>query len=171
MGCSLMASDLVKRYTDYRVKNEQIKARQRRERERELLPYLEDIGRAVDEDRSNGHSVPELAGLISNKNRNFLYGAMRAYRATLPEQTPLDIPEVSRFEAEPEYSIVFGEGIADPRKVQVFTTSVDGIKRDWNFLLEEGTVVFYGSLIADLWGKPFLKKLIAEVEDAAKEDV
>jgi hypothetical protein len=164
-----MASDLVKRYTDYRVKNEQIKARQRRERERELLPYLEDIGRAVDEDRSNGHSVPELAGLISNKNRNFLYGAMRAYRATLPEQTPLDIPEVSRFEAEPDDSQIDFE----KQNSGNFWVGIDELSdglTSYYFELEQGVVVGYPEGIAERYGKPFLKKLIAEVEDAAKTD-
>jgi hypothetical protein len=165
-----MASDLVKRYTDYRIKNEQIKARQRREREKELLPFLIDIGRAVDEDRSNGHSVPELAGLISNKNRNFLYGAMRAYKATLPEQVELDIPELSRFEAEPTVDqIDVGDFAAT-----VYAKYDTGRDEDifaFDFKLDSGTVVDYPEGIAERYGKPFLKKLIAEVEREAATDV
>jgi hypothetical protein len=162
-----MASNLVKRYTDYRIRNEQIKARQRREREKELEPFLIDIGKSVDEDRSNGRSVPELAALIDNKNRNFLYSALRKYRASLPEFVEPDV--VSEFEPEPEYRIVFDENTQDPRKAVVYTVGVNGIERDWNFLLEEGTVVFYGTLIGDLWGKPFLKKLISEIERKVAE--
>lgn len=161
-----MASDLVKRYTDYRIKNEQIKARQRREREKELLPFLIDIGRAVDEDRSNGHSVPELAGLISNKNRNFLYGAMRAYRATLPEQVELDLPEVSRFEAEPEYEIEYYS-----TNTYAVYADENGTKFALHFRVDSGTVVHYPEGIAERYGKPFLKKIIAEVEREAATDV
>jgi len=160
-----MASSLVKRYTDYKVKNEQIKARQRKERERELKPFLEDIGRAVEDDRANGHSVLELSALLDNKNRNFLYAAVRAYRDTLPHQEQLDMPSEPDFEPEPE-NLKIEVGIGN---INAYI-SFDDDPVVWVFVLDNGTVADYPEGIDARYGKPFLKKLIAEVEsEAAKE--
>jgi hypothetical protein len=162
-----MASNLVKRYTDYRIRNEQIKARQRREREKELEPFLIDIGKSVDEDRANGRSVPELAALIDNKNRNFLYSALRKYRASMPEFVEPDtVPE---FEAEPTASMIEYE--LQPTGnywVRIVESSDDA--DSYYFTIDNGTVVDYPEGIAERYGKPFLKKLISEVERGAAQN-
>lgn len=71
-------AELIKRYADYRKRNTEIKARQQRERAAELLPFLKDVGRAAVAARAV-LTVQELSASIGNKNRNFLYSAIRAH--------------------------------------------------------------------------------------------
>lgn len=158
-------SKLVKRYTDYRVKNAQIKARQKAERETELLPFLADIGEAVAQLRTEGVSVVDQATEVTNKNRNFLYAALRAHDA---RSTPTPVEEVTpQGWVEPDYEIAFkGNSLAE-----VWLASYPGNSLDTGvqLTLSDGVVEDF----PDAWlsGSPeeraFYKRLIVEVEAAA----
>lgn len=159
-------SKLVKRYTDYRVKNAQIKARQKVEREKELQPFLADIGEAVSQLRAEGMSVVDQAIEVTNKNRNFLYNALRAFDA---RQIPTPVEEVTpQGWVEPKYTVT-----ANGTDVYTVEFYVDGHESDYrdevDLYLSDGVVDDF----PDAWstGTPeeraFYKRLIAEVEAAA----
>lgn len=155
-------SKLVKRYTDYRVKNAQIKARQKVEREKELQPFLADIGEAVSQLRAEGMSVVDQAIEVTNKNRNFLYNALRAFDA---RQIPTPVEEVTRETGQLLYHFKLNGNSADIHIGHEGTAETV----PFTLYLSDGVVDDF----PDAWstGTPeeraFYKHLIAEVEAAA----
>jgi hypothetical protein len=168
-------TSLVKRYIDYKAAVTRIKHEQREQRKTLLRPFLEDIGRAIDEERSNGATVQEIADTLSNKNRNFVYQAIRAFkssqikpdapRASVVVDTKTDIPEYEQYEEEPEYSVqaLHYDKENWNSNVQVVISSVTGPPRAWKFLRDDGIVVDYGDF-STVYGPEFTRKVIAEIE-------
>lgn len=154
-------SKLVKRYTDYRQKNAQIKQRQKREREAELVPFLEDIGAEVAALRGEGMSVVAQAEAVTNKNRNFLYSALRAHELKALDVKDEPTPLVWE---EPIYGIY-----AMPEYPESKFVDIDGVG-DFELRLVDGVVEDYPEswvTTANADQKAFYKRLIAEVENAA----
>jgi len=92
----ISTSELIQRYTDYRKKMAEIRKRQALERADELIPYLADVGAAVAALRESGHGMPYLADLIGNKNRNFLYSALRAAGVEVETPSTTTTPRTSK---------------------------------------------------------------------------
>lgn len=69
--------NLVKTYIVYKQKREEIKARQRVELERELEPFLKEVGSAIIEAQSNGKRIEDIEYEIGAKNRTLVYRAKR----------------------------------------------------------------------------------------------
>lgn len=156
-------SMLVKRYTDYKQKNAQIKARQKVEREQELLPYLEDIGAAVADLRADGTSVVDQAEAVTNKNRNFLYAALRAFDVKQAELTE-EAPAEPQGWVEPSYRVYTQTQYPNSRFVDIIGQG------DYELTLTDGVVDDYPEswvFVDDPDQKLFYKRIIAEVERAA----
>jgi hypothetical protein len=155
-------SKLVKRYTDYRQKNAQIKQRQKREREAELVPFLEDIGTEVAALRGEGMSVVAQAEAVTNKNRNFLYSALRAHELKALDVKDEPTPLVWE---EPPYTIKINGNSAE-----VYVDDQAGRAHMYPLVLSDGVVDDYPESwvsVSDPDQKAFYKRLIAEVEAAA----
>lgn len=157
-------SMLVKRYTDYKQKNAQIKARQKIEREQELLPFLEDIGAAVADLRADGTSVVDQAEAVTNKNRNFLYAALRAFDSKQAELTEEPLVEFQGW-MEPPYTIKLNGNSAD---VHIFWHGADekrSLYFDSDYVVDDYPEMWVTTTDPDQ--KLFYKRIIAEVERAA----
>lgn len=158
-------SKLVKRYTDYRQKNAQIKLRQKKEREAELKPFLEDIGREVAALRSEGMSVVDQAEAVTNKNRNFLYGALKAFDLLGLEVVDEPLVEFNGWE-DPTYFLMDNGNSVD---VKIYWHGGD---ENVSLYLSDGVVDDYPEhwiMTTNADRKAFYKRLIAEVERAAAE--
>jgi len=159
---------LVKRYSDYRVKNAQIKVRQKAEREKELRPFLAEIGREVHLARENGHKVTHMADEVTNKNRNFLYDALRAYEednVTTPE-VAIPAPQAeSAGWVEPTYEIYTDPLYPNSRFVDIVGVS------DTELVLTDGIVEDYPDRWVAATGdeKAFYKRIVQEVEREAAQ--
>lgn len=170
---------LVKRYSDYRVKNAQIKVRQKIERETELRPFLAEIGREVYLAREQGHKVTHMADEVTNKNRNFLYDALRAHEednvVEVPTPAPAPKAEPSGW-VEPRYVIETGGEVVNGQElvtVEFYGTVGHGEAEaeEIDLCLTDGIVENYPDEWVAAKGdeKAFYKRIVQEVErEAAK---
>lgn len=176
----MSTAGVVKAYIDYQKANAQIKARQRAERARELEPFLADIGSAVVDARSTGETLSTLSDAISNKNRNFLYGALRALArrgGELPDEVEIEAQRGADEPAEqvpaPAAPAEPSEWVEPPYEVQSETSPdtsyvyIGGVETE--LVLEDGFVVDMPQQWLRATGaeKAFYRRLIKEVEDAA----
>lgn len=93
---------LIDAYAAYWQTNADIKERQRAEREAELQPYLNDLGREINE---SGLNISEVAKLLERRDRTFLYRAKTSHKpkgSTQAEQQK-QAPE------QPTYQITYGD--------------------------------------------------------------
>lgn len=81
-------SDVVKTYIKYKQKRAEIKARQKRELDAELEPYLKDFGEAVNDAQAKGKTIVEVEFEIGAKNRNLVYTAKRLAKGFKVEPKP-----------------------------------------------------------------------------------
>lgn len=122
-----------KAHLQYKLNRKRIRARQRKQLEQENLPDLVNLGREIEEARQHGYRVAEIMVALGIKNRNFLYDAWNAYRATVvvPDEdepvTPdngasLDyIVKVDKLSST-TVLVTFTEGFNDPEE---FTLTVN----------------------------------------------
>lgn len=161
---------LVKRYSDYRVKNAQIKVRQKTEREAELRPFLAEIGREVYLAREQGHKVTHMADEVTNKNRNFLYDALRAHEEDNLAEVPVPVPTpATKTEqtgwVEPYYRIY---GMAEYPESRFVDIDAVG---SYELVLTDGIVEDYPDdwIVAKGDEKAFYKRIVQEVEREAAQ--
>lgn len=92
-------SNLVDAYLRYRLKNAEIKRRQKQERDAELLPLLRDMGYEIAQEKQSGTSVEGIHAIIGSKNNTLIYAARRAFEASE------DKPVVTETASSNEYRI------------------------------------------------------------------
>lgn len=79
--------ELVRRYVRYRDEKAKIRARQKDELNRELLPFLRDVGEAVIARQGAGDSVDVILDALGSQNKTFMYEAKAEYqRGPTPPQ-------------------------------------------------------------------------------------
>lgn len=149
-------SNLVDAYLRYRLKNAEIKRRQKEERDAELLPLLRDMGYEIAQEKQSGTSVEGIHAIIGSKNNTLIYAARRAYEAS--EVRP-DRPEEP---SSSEYTIQdIGEG--------VYQVKFEGAPETWVLAFESNGTL----LTPDEWAthsperRKLYKQIIKEIENGA----
>lgn len=90
---------MINEYLKYKRQREKIKARQRDELERELIPQAIDLGRAIHEAKHDGKKITEIAFTLGLKNRTFIYKMLNTY---LTSKVEVGVEPEPEFTAEPE---------------------------------------------------------------------
>jgi hypothetical protein len=105
-------TEVVKAYTEYRIKRKAVQRRLRDELEVELAPDKVALGKALSEARSGGLSIADLSNAIDLKNRNFIYEMLNMYAVSIAvpaapeiEQSEVVTPTVTEQETEPQWKL------------------------------------------------------------------
>lgn len=149
-------SNLVDAYLRYRLKNAEIKRRQKQERDAELRPLLRDMGYEIAQEKRKGTSVEGIHAIIGSKNNTLIYAARRAFEESE------DKPEVTEQPSSNEYTVRdIGEGVYQIKFEEEIVTWV--VARD-----PDGTL-----LMPDEWAthsperRKLYKQIIKDIESGA----